>query len=33
MLVATGWMKLADDADAELAKRMNARGRRLAGPA
>ena len=33
MLVASGWIKLADEADAEIAKRMNARDRKLARPA
>jgi hypothetical protein len=33
MLVASGWIKLAEEADAELAKRMNARDRKLARPA
>jgi len=33
MLVASGWIKLADEADAEIAKRMNAEGRKLACPA
>jgi hypothetical protein len=31
MLVTSGWIKLADDA--EIAKRMNARDRKLARPA
>ena len=35
MLVASGWIKLADQADAEIAKRMKARARdrKLARPA
>ena len=33
LLVASGWIKLADEADAENAKRKQSQGRKLARPA